>query len=185
MADPRSHTRCHSGTVAHCAGLRGAGRAFLPGRGVRATAARLRSQDQVQHQEETVTMSREQDLRCRECGQTAAETKTPASPQAVAFTCSKCLMRPQERGISPRQGGSSGRPSRAPKEDNDSGAFRGMLRNVGGRPRKATGDRFARSRDRRLGKLTPAARQARRRKEVERVTTARATRRAVEVVASV
>jgi hypothetical protein len=59
-----------------------------------------------------------------------------------------------------------------------------MLRNVGGRPRKATRDRFARSRERRLAKLTPAARASLRRREVERVTAARAARRAAEIVAS-
>jgi hypothetical protein len=143
-------------------------------------------------------MSRDQELRCRGCHRTPAETRTPVSPQAVAFTCSRCLMghpehdaparlsgddpeMPQERKISPRQGGSSGRPSGATKAANDSGAFRGMLRNVVGRPRKAARDRFARSRDRRLATLTPGARQARRRQEVARVTTARATRRAVEI----
>jgi hypothetical protein len=144
-------------------------------------------------------MTRDQELRCRGCNRTPAETRTPVSPQAVAFTCSRCLMgahpehdararlsgadpeMPQERKMSSRQWGSSGRPSGAPKAANDSGAFHGMLRNVGGRPRKAARDRFARSRDRRLATLTPGARQARRRQEVARVTTARATRRAVEI----
>jgi hypothetical protein len=143
-------------------------------------------------------MTRDQELRCRGCNRTPAEARTPVSPQATAFTCSRCLMghperaarvsgddpeMPQERKISSRQGGSSGRPSRAPKAANDSGAFRGMLRNVGGRPRKAARDRFARSRDRRLATLTPGARHARRRQEVARVTAARSTRRAVATLA--
>jgi hypothetical protein len=32
------------------------------------------------------------ELRCRECGRTAAESRTPVSRDAVEYTCARCLL---------------------------------------------------------------------------------------------
>jgi hypothetical protein len=113
-------------------------------------------------------MSRDQELRCRECHQTAAETRTPVSPQAVAFTCSRCLMRPVRVPGNPDSGLSHGSvtpPSCKPSESRKiPRGFSGTSRR-GGRPA-----------------LPPAERRRRARNKKRRQ---RATGRAVEIVASV